>query len=115
MNTHFAELIHDLFFAHKPYVPVDFTAGLIVKNLCRDSPDAESSCLFIVFPDIDEHDGGPAFICFFEFSHDRGHHFAGDAFVGSQIDHGDHALNRHVTEFFGIGYGGQRAKQNGKA
>ena len=104
MNTHFAELIHDLFFAHKPYVPVDFPAGLVVKNLCGNSPDAESSRLFIVFPDIDEHDGGPAFICFLNFGHDRGHHFAGDAFVGSEIDHGDHAFFRQGIKVPGIGH-----------
>ena len=115
MNTHFAELFNDLFFTHKPYVPVDFPAALVVKNLCGNSPDAESSRLFIVFPDIDEHDGGLAFICFFEFSHDRGHHFAGDTFIGPEVDHGDHALNRQVTEFFGIGYGHQWTQQSSKA
>ena len=115
MNTHFAELFHDLFFAHKPYVPVDFTAGFIVKYLRWDSPDAESSRLFIVFPDIDEHDGGPAFICFLNFGHDRGHHFAGDTFIGSQIDHGDHAFYRQSIKFFRTGHDCRWAKQICKA
>ena len=37
---------------------------------------------------------GFSLIGFFHFFHDRHHHFAGNAFFGSQIDHGDHSLGR---------------------
>ena len=87
----------------------------IEKYLRWNSSDFKSLCLFTMLPDINKRYNRFLFINLFQFLEDRRHHFAGDAFIGSQIDHGDHALYRHATEFFRIGYDRRRNKQGDKA
>src|SRR5210317_1224251 len=94
LNPHFLQLVDNGFFIHESDVTVNFLAGFTIKYLGRDSPDSESSPLFIVYPNIDEYNSGLAFKLLLHFRQDGCHHLAGDTFFGPEIDHGDHAFYR---------------------
>lgn len=87
---------HNLGFFQKAFVAVDFFSVLVVKDLRGDGPNTEFRSLIPMLPDIDEDDGSFAVVLFFELLHDGRHQFAGNALGGSDIQHGNHAFDRHL-------------------
>ncbi len=82
---------------------VDFLAVFIKEDLCWYDPDTEPFGLIRELPDVDENDGRLAPIVLLQLGHDWGHHLAGNAGIGPQVDQGNHAFDRDL--FVGAGPG----------
>jgi hypothetical protein len=93
--------LHDPFLGEIALVAHDLLAVPVIENLCRDGSNAESVGLAGVLPDVDEDDGGAALVLLGQGLDDRDHHLARDAGLGTDVDHGDHALDGHFLRVAG--------------
>src|SRR5512140_3664881 len=85
-HPEFGPLREDVLFRIKTLVAEQLLAGRVEENLGGNQLDAVARTFLAFLPDIDEHDLELAGILLFQLGKDGGHHFAGNAFVGAQID-----------------------------